>query len=141
MKLKQISVFLPNEPGQLANFFEFLMENKIYIRSVTVAETEDYGLLLLLVKPFDKCVGLLEDNDYMHSVTEVIAVRLTDSISQLYNIAKTLGDNKVNIEYLYTFAEKSSETRNVTVLRLDDNENGFEVLKKNGFDVVEDFEQ
>jgi len=59
----------------------------------------------------------------------------------LYNIAKTLGDNKVNIEYLYTFAEKSSEPITMTVLRLDDNENGFEVLKKNGFDVVEDFEQ
>ncbi|GAG56710.1 unnamed protein product [marine sediment metagenome] len=141
MKLKQISVFLPNEPRQLANFFEFLMENKIYIRSITVAETEDYGLLLLLVKPFEKCVKLLEDNDYMHSVTEVIAVRLTDNISQLYNIAKTLGDNKLNIEYLYTFAEKSSEPRTMTVLRLDDNENGIEVLKKNGFDVVEDFEQ
>ncbi|GAH63269.1 unnamed protein product [marine sediment metagenome] len=141
MKLKQISVFLPNEPRQLANFFEFLMENKIYIRSITVVETEDYGLLLLLVKPYEKCVELLEDNDYMHSVTEVIAVRLTDNISQLYNIAKTLGDNKVNIEYLYTFAEKSSEPRTMTVLRLDDNENGIEVLKKNGFDVVEDFEQ
>lgn len=141
MKLKQISVFLLNEPRQLANFFEFLKENKIFIRSITVAETEDYGLLLLLVKPSEKCVELLEDNDYMHSVTEVIAVRLTDNISQLYNIAKTLGDNKVNIEYLYTFAEKSSEARTVTVLRLDDNENGIEVLKKNGFDVVEDFEQ
>ncbi len=141
MKLKQISVFLPNEPRQLANFFEFLMDNKIFIRSITVAETEDYGLLLLLVKPFEKCVKLLEENDYMHSVTEVIAVRLTDNISQLYNIAKTLGDNKLNIEYLYTFAEKSSEPRTMTVLRLDDNENGIEVLKKNGFDVVEDFEQ
>ncbi len=139
MKLKQISVFLPNEPRQLANFFEFLMENKIYIRSITVAETEDYGLLLLLVKPFEKCVGLLEDNDYMHSVTEVIAVRLTDNISQLYNIAKTLGDNKVNIEYLYTFAEKSSNANIVAVLRLDDNENGIKVLNQNGFKVVESF--
>lgn len=141
MKLKQISVFLLNEPRQLANFFEFLKENKIFIRSITVAETEDYGLLLLLVKPFERCVELLEDNDYMHSVTEVIAVRLTDNISQLYNIAKTLGDNKVNIEYLYTFAEESSENRTMTVLRLDDNQHGIEVLKKKGFDVVEDFEQ
>ncbi|GAI66028.1 unnamed protein product [marine sediment metagenome] len=139
MKLKQISVFLPNEPRQLANFFEFLMENKIYIKSITVAETEDYGLLLLLVKPFEKCVELLEDNDYMHSVTEVIAVRLTDNISQLYNIAKTLGDNKVNIEYLYTFAEKSSNANIVAVLRLDDNENGIKVLNQNGFKVVESF--
>ena len=141
MRLNQISVFLPNEPRQLANFFEFLKENKIIIRSITVAETEDYGLLLLLVKPFEKCVELLEENDYMHSVTEVIVVRLKDNISELYNIAKTLGDNKVNIEYLYTFAEESSEIRTMTVLRLDDNEKGIKVLKKESFEVVEDFEQ
>jgi len=139
MNLKQISVFLPNEPRQLANFLEFLMENKIYIRSITVAETEDYGLLLLLVQPFEKCVEILEDNDYMHSVTEVIAVRLTDNISQLYNIAKTLGENKVNIEYLYTFAEKSSNANIIVVLRLDDNDNGIKVLNQNGFKVIESF--
>ena len=106
MQLKQISVFLPNKPGQLANFFEFLMENKIYIRSVTVAETEDYGLILLLVDQFEKCINLIEDREYLHSVTEVVAVKLTDNITQLYEIAKILGANNVNIEYLYTFAEK-----------------------------------
>lgn len=139
MPLKQISLFLPNKPGQLANFFEFLMNHKIYIRSLTVAETEDYGLLLLLVKPFDKCIVLLEDNDYLHSVTEVIAVKLSDNITQLYNIAKTLGNHGVNIEYMYTFAEKTSEISTMTVLRLDDNEKGTNVLKEHGFEVVEDF--
>ena len=139
MPLKQISLFLPNKPGQLANFFEFLMNHKIYIRSLTVAETEDYGLLLLLVKPFDKCIVLLEDNDYLHSVTEVIAVKLSDNITQLYNIAKTLGNHDVNIEYMYTFAEKASEISTMTVLRLDDNEKGTNVLKEHGFEVMEDF--
>ena len=139
MPLKQISLFLPNKPGQLASFFEFLMNNKIYIRSLTVAETEDYGLLLLLVKPFEKCLALLEENDYLHSVTEVIAVKLSDNITQLYNIAKALGNHDVNIEYMYTFAEKVSEISTMTVLRLDDNEKGIDVLKEHGFEVVEDF--
>lgn len=139
MQLKQISVFLPNKPGQLANFFEFLMENKIYIRSVTVAETEDYGLILLLVDQFEKCINLIEDREYLHSVTEVVAVKLTDNITQLYEIAKILGANNVNIEYLYTFAEKSSNLSTIAVLRLDDNENGIKVLNKNGFNVVESF--
>ena len=139
MLLKQISVFLPNKPGQLSNFFEFLMNNKIYIRSLTVAETEDYGLLLLLVNPVDKCIALLEDNDYLHSVTEVIAVKLSDNITQLYNIAKTLGNFDVNIEYMYTFAEKSSEISTMAVLRLDDNEKGINVLKEHDFEVMEDF--
>jgi len=140
MQLKQISIFLPNKPGQLANFFEFLMENNIYIRSVTVAETEDYGLILLLVDQYEKCVTLIEDREYLHSVTEVVAVKLTDNISQLYEIARTLGANNVNIEYLYTFAEKSSGVSTVAVLRLDDNENGIKVLKQNGFNIVESFE-
>jgi hypothetical protein len=140
MQLKQISVFLPNKPGQLANFFEFLMEKNIYIRSVTVAETEDYGLILLLVDQYEKCITLIEEREYLHSVTEVVAVKLTDNISQLYEIAKTLGANNVNIEYLYTFAEKSSDVSTVAVLRLDDNENGIKVLKQNGFNIVESFE-
>lgn len=139
MQFKQISVFLPNTPGQLANFFEYLMDNKIYIRSVTVAETEDYGLILLLVDQFDKCIDLIEEKEYLHSVTEVIAVKLTDNISQLYEIAKTLGSNKVNIEYLYTFAEKSSNGNIIAVLRTDDNENGIKVLNQNGFAIVESF--
>jgi hypothetical protein len=139
MQLKQISVFLPNKPGQLANFFEFLMENSIYIRSVTVAETEDYGLILLLVDQYEKCINLIEDKEYLHSVTEVVAVKLTDNISQLYEIAKTLGNNNVNIEYLYTFAEKSSEANTIAVLRLDNNENGIKVLSQNGFHIVESF--
>ncbi len=140
MVLSQISVFLPNKPGQLANFFEFLMNNNIYIRSLTVAETEEYGLLLLLVNPFEKCITLLEDNDYLHSVTEVIAIKLSDNITQLYNIAKTLGNHKVNIEYMYTFAEKASEISTLTVLRLDNNEKGIEVLKEHGFEVMEELE-
>ena len=140
MPLIQISVFLPNKPGQLANFFEFLMENKIYIRSVTVAETEDYGLILLLVDQYEKCVTLLEDREYLHSVTEVVAVKLTDNIGQLYEIAKTLGANNVNIEYLYTFAEKSSVASTVAVLRLDDNEGGIKFLTQNGFKVIQSFD-
>jgi hypothetical protein len=138
MQFKQISVFLPNKPGQLANFFEYLMENSIYIRSVTVAETEDYGLILLLVDQYEKCINLIEEREYLHSVTQVVAVKMTDNISQLYEIAKTLGVNNVNIEYLYTFADKSSN-RTVAVLRLDDNENGIKVLTDNGFTVLESF--
>jgi hypothetical protein len=64
---------------------------------------------------------------------------MTDNISQLYEIAKTLGSNNVNIEYLYTFAEKSSEANTIAVLRLDDNENGINVLRQNGFQIVESF--
>ncbi|MFX1313604.1 MAG: ACT domain-containing protein [Promethearchaeota archaeon] len=133
MSINQISVFLPNKPGQLAEFFEVLMDNKIYIRSLTVAETEDYGLLLLLVDQFEECTKLLEERELLYSVTEVVAVRLSDNIAALYKIAKLFGSNNVNIEYLYT---SIIDDQPLIIFRLDDNENGIEVLNQNGYHVV-----
>lgn len=132
--LNQLSVFLPNKPGVLAGFFELLMDNRIFIRSMTVAETEDYGLLLLLVDQFEECSKLLEEKDYLFTITQVVAVKLTDNIGKIYEIAKTLGSNNINIEYLYTTLIDESA---LIVLRLDDNENGIIVLKNKGFTVVD----
>ena len=131
MPINQISVFLPNKPGQLANFFEVLMDNKIYIRSLTVAETEDYGLLLLLVDQFDKCISLLEEKEHLYSVTEVVAVRLSDNIAGLYEVAKTLGE----LDYLYT---SLIDDKPLVILRLSDNNNGTEVLRSQGFTIIDE---
>jgi hypothetical protein len=135
MPINQISVYLPNKPGQLANFFEVLMDNKIYIRSLTVAETEDYGLLLLLVDQFDQCISLLEEKEHLYSVTEVVAIRLSDNIAGLYEVAKTLGEHEINIEYLYT---SLIDDKPLVILRLSDNKNGTEVLRSQGFAVIDD---
>ena len=138
MTVKQLSVYIPNKPGQLAQFFELLMENKIYIRSLTVAETDEFGLLLLLVNHTEKCLALLEDNDILYSITEVVAVELSDNISQLYDIAKTLGSHGVNIDYLYFLVLNSH--KNGIVLKLDDNEKGVEILTKHGFNLLQNFD-
>ncbi|MHA1192817.1 MAG: hypothetical protein ACTSP9_11040 [Promethearchaeota archaeon] len=135
MTLKQLSIFIPNKPGQLANFFELLMENNIYIRSMTVAETEDYGLLLLLVDQTEKCISILEENEILYSITNVIAVELSNNITELYKISKTLGANDINIEYLYFLV--LDDHRNGVVLRLDDNEKGFNILKKNDYKLID----
>jgi hypothetical protein len=134
MPINQISVFLPNKPGQLANFFEMLMYKKIYIRSLTVAETEDYGLLLLLVDQFEECISLLDEKNHLYSITEVVAVRLSDNIAGLYEVAKTLGTHEINIDYLYT---SLIDDKPLVILKLSDNENGTEVLKKGGFVIIE----
>jgi hypothetical protein len=138
MTVKQLSVYIPNKPGQLAQFFELLMENKIYIRSLTVAETDEFGLLLLLVNHTEKCLTLLEDNDILYSITDVVAVELSDNISQLYDIAKTLGSHGVNIDYLYFLVLNSH--KNGIVLKLDDNEKGVEILTKHGFNLLQNFD-
>ena len=135
MSLKQLSVFIPNKPGQLANFFELLMKNKIYTRSMTVAETEEYGLLLLLVDQTEKCIGILEENEILYSITNVIAIELSNNITELYKISKTLGANDINIEYLYFLV--LDDHQNGVVLRLDDNEKGLNILKKNDYKLID----
>lgn len=138
MPVNQLSVYIPNKPGQLAQFFELLMDKKIFIRSLTVAETEEFGLLLLLVDHTKKCIEILEDNNILYSITEVIAVELSENISQLYNIAKTLGSHGVNIDYLYFLVLNSH--KNGIILKLDDNEKGVEILLEHGFKLLEDFD-
>ena len=79
--LHQISVWVPNKPGILSKFIDALIENNIEIRAITVAENEEYGLILLLVDKPTELYSLLEEAEYPTSITDVIAVKLIDGNS------------------------------------------------------------
>ncbi|MHC1592190.1 MAG: ACT domain-containing protein [Candidatus Helarchaeales archaeon] len=100
--IKQISVFLPNKPGVLAAFTEVLMKKSINLRAVIVAETADYGILRIIVDKPEECIEALKKENYLVSVTDVIAFEVPDKPGALHGIAKLLGENGVNIEYLYS---------------------------------------
>ncbi len=132
----QLSVLLEDKPGELANFIKLLMDNKIFIRALTVAKTSEYGLLLILVDKPEQCVDLLDENNFTLSTTEVIAVRLNDNPNALYEIPKTLGDNKINIDYFYSTLVKEEA---LLILRIEDQiiEEALNILKEKGFTIVE----
>ena len=132
----QLSVYLEDRPGELANFIKFLMDNKIFIRALTVAKTSEYGLVLLLVDNSEKCITILEEKDFLTSTTEVIAVRLNDHPNALYEIPKSLGDNEINIDYFYSTLVKNES---MLILRVEDTiiEEAVTILEKTGFTVVE----
>ncbi len=132
----QLSVLLEDKPGELANFIKLLMDNKIFIRALTVAKTSEYGLLLILVDKPEQCVDLLDENNFTLSTTEVIAVRLNDNPNALYEIPKTLGDNKINIDYFYSTLIKEEA---LLILRIEDQiiEEALNTLKEKGFTIVE----
>lgn len=137
LKIIQISVYLEDRPGSLAGLIKLLMDNKIFIRALTVAKTSEYGLLLILVDKPEKCITILEENDYVLSTTDVIAVRLNDSPNALYEIPKTLGDNKINIDYCYSTLVKEES---MLIVRVEDNliEKTMTTLEKKGFNIIED---
>ncbi|TFG14377.1 MAG: ACT domain-containing protein [Promethearchaeota archaeon] len=132
--LKQISVFLPNQPGILANFTKVLMDEKINMRAISVAETADYGILRILVDKVDDCVKVLRENNYLVSTTDVIAVDIPDKPGALYEITKLLGDNNINIEYLYSTLVKEEA---IIILRIDNLNKAVEVLKNKGVRLIE----
>ncbi len=132
----QLSVYLEDRPGALANFLKLLMDNKIFIRDLTVAKTSEYGLILILVDNPEKCINILEEKDFLLSTTIVIAVRLNDYPNALYEIPKTLGDNNINIDYFYSTLVKDES---MLILRVEDSiiEEAINILQKTGFTIVE----
>lgn len=135
MVLKQINVFLPNQPGVLAKFTKILMDKKINMSAMTVAETADYGILRIVVDKTDEALKILKDENYLVSVTEVIGVDIPDKPGALHEVAMILGDNNVNIEYIYASTLLTDEA--IIVLRVDDNDKAEQILKKKGVKLVE----
>ena len=135
--MKEISVFLPNNPGVLAKFIALLNDSNIIIKALTVAETPEYGLLLILVDKPNECIDLLEKNDYNINATEVLALKMPNDMDALFDIANILGRNNVNIEYLYMTVVGNS---NLIIVRVNDNKKAVKVLKENHF-ILADIEE
>lgn len=112
----QISIFLPNRPNQLSKVTGILMKEKVNIRALTVSETADYGILRMIVSDPDKAQKALQGS-FLVDQTDVIACALKDSPGGLHEIATILGENGVNIEYLYAFIGKSNQA--VLILRVE----------------------
>ena len=130
--VKEFSVFLENTPGILAQFIKLLNAVEIKVRAITVAESEEYGLLSILVDKPEECKEILEENGYDFSESEVVAVKLDEKGTLLYDIAELMGLNNINIDYLYsTLVEEQAHL----IIRTNKNEKAAEVLKAKGFSV------
>jgi len=136
---RQLSVWLPNKPGMLKKFLDILIENNIELRAITVAENEEYGILLLLVDKPDECMKILDELDYPVSETMVLAVKLKSDNNAigLQEISKIMGENNINIDYLYNTLVRDES---LIILKVDNNERAIELLKEDGF-ILEEREE
>jgi len=119
----------------LSRFLDELIKNDFNVRAITVAENEDYGLLLMLVDKPTELYELLDKEDYPVSITEVIAVKMSssksgDATKGLKEIAEITGKNDINIEFLYSTLVKDES---LIILKVDNNDKAREVLKEEGF--------
>ncbi len=131
MAVKQISVFLENKPGSLARFTQVLSEHNINMRALSVAETEDFGIVRLIVDDLYNTSTVLKEADYVYSVKDVLAVALSDEPGSLNKVITALGESGINLEYMYAFTTSTPGSANL-IVRVEDNKKASEVLKANG---------
>ena len=132
MTVKQISVFLENKPGKLADFTDVLSKNEIDMRALSLAEAEDFGIVRIIVDDVYNASTVLKDAGYVFSITKVLAVAIPDEPGGLSKVIRTLGDNDVNVEYMYAFTTKKEGVAYM-IFRVQDNKKAAEVLQKAGF--------
>ena len=135
MTVKQISIFLENHPGKLAEFTKLLSDNQINLRAITVAEASDFGIIRIIVDDVVNATTVIRDADYICSVTDVLAVEIKDEPGALANMITVLGENDVNIEYMYALAN-SKKNAVYMMLRVADATKAVQVLEKSGLRTV-----
>ena len=139
MSVKQINVFLENEPGRLAEVTAALSEAKIDIRAVYITDSSTYGMLRMIVDQPDEAKIVLMSKGFTVSISHVIAVSLKDVPGTLDKVLRLLSDNNIQLEYLYAFVGRLS-TEAVVVLRVDDRTKTLEIFEANKIPVIEDKE-
>ena len=103
MKIQQISIFAENKPGHIAAPVRLLAQEQVDIRAFYLADTQQYGILRMIVSDCQKAARLLEENGFTIKVTEVLAAKVADQPGGLAEVLGALDGSEINIEYMYAF--------------------------------------
>lgn len=133
MIIKQISIFIENKPGRLAEVTEIIAKNNINMRALSLADTANFGILRIIVDDPDKVEKLLKENDMTVSITNVISICVEDRPGGLAEILKILAAENIGIEYMYAFVSKQVSGHAYVIMRIEEEFNAMEILKKAGY--------
>ncbi len=139
MRIEQISIFLENTNGRLAEVTALLGDQGVNLRAISIADTADFGILRLIVDHPRRALEVLKENGFTATVTEVLGVEVPDQPGGLSKVLQTFEDNQINIEYLYSSLERN-RSRAVVMFRIEDIERGIKILSEQGVTLINSFE-
>lgn len=134
--IKQISVFMENKPGRLLEVTKLLAKNEVNIRTLSLADTAEFGIARLIVDEPDAVVELLKTNRFTARTTLVLAVEVPDKAGGLANILEIFTESGINVEYMYGFVEKKHLDKALLVFKVEDPSRAREQLILKGITVV-----
>lgn len=135
MNVEQISIFLENKSGRLAEVTSVLSEAGINIRALYLADTSDFGILRLIVNETEKAWQALKENGFTVEKTRVVAIEVPDRPGGLSSILNAIKDEGINVEYMYAFVEKSGENA-IVIFRFDEFEKSVDILQRAGVRIL-----
>ncbi len=133
MAIKQISVFLENKPGMLDAMTAVLANAGISLRALSLAETKDFGIVRMIVYDVYETATVLKDNEYIFSMTPVVAVMIPDVVGGLNKVLAALAKAQVNLEYMYSTLAGKESGNAYMILRVEDVQKAEEALRAGGF--------
>ena len=135
MAIKQLTVFVQNKKGTVVSVTDILSKNNINLRALSIAETQDFGILRLIVNDEKAAEAVLRENGYLIKVIDVVGVKIGDAPGKLTEALDVLDKADINVEYLYAFMART-EKHAYVVLRGEDNEIAESVLTGAGFKMI-----
>jgi hypothetical protein len=135
MLINQLSVFIENKKGTLASLTEALLKHKLDIRAIAVFDTNEFGIVRLIVDDPDRALVILKKEGFIAKSSKVIAVEPEDEPGSLNEIFKLMSANDINIEYIYSFVMRKHEMPYV-VFKVDNQEKALKVLDEGGINLV-----
>lgn len=135
MKVKQISIFIENKSGRLAEVARVLGEKSVNILALSLADTSDFGILRLLVDNTDVALETLKGSGFTVNKTDVVAVEVSDQPGGLCEILQILDEAQINVEYMYAFVERNAGNA-VIIFRFDEIDSAIDTLQGKGISIL-----
>ena len=135
MAIKQLTVFVQNKKGTVVEIARILSENNINLRALSIAETQEFGILRLIVNDESAAEKVLADAGYLIKVIDVVGVKIGDAPGKLAEALEVLDKANINGEYMYAFMART-EKHAYVVIRVEDNDIAETVLVGAGFKMI-----
>lgn len=137
MSLKQLTVFVENKQGAMLDITETLSNANVNLRALSISDTQDFGILKLIVNDNDTAIKILKTHGYITKITDVVGVKINDEPGKLSKALRALDQKGINVEYLYAFMARTPKHAYV-VLRVTDNNYAEATLEEAGFHLITD---
>lgn len=135
MQVRQVSIFLENKSGRLADVTRVLGNSNIDINALSIADTTEFGILRLIVNNPDTAVEALREHGFTVGITEVIAVCVDNKPGGLSVALNYLEKNNIGIEYMYSYLGNTRDGKAIIIIRVEDTQKAMNVLTDNGVDI------